>query len=234
MSDTAKVKNLPQTQTPPQTTTVIKKVPTLDELVQYSESTIKQNQLMVLLNQPPPEKWIKKHPTVDSKYLPINRIEYLLSAIFTKWWVEVMSSTLMANSIAVTIRLFVVNPLTGETEWQDGVGAAPIQTGAGKGATDWDNVKSAGVQMALPIAKSYAIKDAAELFGKLFGKDLNRKEEIAYTSLLQTQIDLEDLKNLFELKREHLTPDEITNAERIIKNQEKNSYNKLYKNLSGK
>jgi hypothetical protein len=29
--------------------------------------------------------------------------------------------------------------------------------------------------MALPMAKSYAIKDACDHFGKLFGRDLNRK-----------------------------------------------------------
>ena len=41
----------------------------------------------------------------------------------------------------------------------------------------------AAVKMALPGAESYAIKDAAEKIGRVFGKDLNRKELMAYENL---------------------------------------------------
>jgi hypothetical protein len=34
--------------------------------------------------------------------------------------------------------------------------------------------------MAYPVAKTIAIKDAADHFGKLFGSDLNRKDLINY------------------------------------------------------
>jgi hypothetical protein len=34
--------------------------------------------------------------------------------------------------------------------------------------------------MVLPMAKSYAIKDACDQFGKLFGRDLNRKETMGF------------------------------------------------------
>jgi len=34
--------------------------------------------------------------------------------------------------------------------------------------------------MALPSAESFAIKDAAQKLGKLFGKDLNRRETVAF------------------------------------------------------
>lgn len=40
---------------------------------------------------------------------------------------------------------------------------------------------------ALPTAESYAIKDAAEKLGKLFGKDLNRKDELAFEAKYATQ-----------------------------------------------
>lgn len=167
-------------------------LPTLQQLVDETDLSVKENALMVLLNQEPPKAWIKVHPMVKSEYLPINRVEYLLSRIFTKWWVEVRSSQIMANSVAVTVRVYVINPITAKEEWNDGCGAAPIQTNAGTGAADWNNVKSAGVQMALPIAESYAIKDAAEKWGKLFGKDLNRKDVISYDSLLKTPASKED------------------------------------------
>lgn len=50
---------------------------------------------------------------------------------------------------------------------------------------DWNYAKSSGVQIAAPAAETYAIKDAAEKFGKLFGKDLSRKDTLSYDSILK-------------------------------------------------
>ena len=51
------------------------KLPTLAELVGETEATIKTNQLMVLLNQPPPENWLSDHPMIKGyKYLSIQRV----------------------------------------------------------------------------------------------------------------------------------------------------------------
>jgi type II restriction/modification system DNA methylase subunit YeeA len=41
--------------------------------------------------------------------------------------------------------------------------------------------------MAFPIAKTVAVKDACDHFGKLFGSDLNRKDEIVYSVDLTIQ-----------------------------------------------
>jgi hypothetical protein len=205
------------------------KLPTLTDLISESEESIKENGLMVLLNQPPPKTWIAKHPTLNTEYLPINRVEYLLNRIFTKWWVEIRNVVVIANSLVVTVRVYVINPVTGKEEWQDGVGAAPIQTEKGAGAMDWNKAKSAGVQMAAPSAESYAIKDACEKWGKLFGKDLNRKEEISYDSLLKSQpVLFEDLKSLYDVKKDSLTGDQKKDADRILNNKETASYKKLY------
>lgn len=160
------------------------KLPTFQQLIESTELTEKENALMVLLNQQPPSGWVKKHPMSGGAYLPIERVEYLLSRIFTKWWVEIRQTQCLANSVVVTVRLYVVNPITNSEEWQDGIGASPIQTDKGAGAMDWNKAKSDGVMKAAPSAESYAIKDAAEKFGKLFGKDLNRKDQIEYTSLI--------------------------------------------------
>ena len=213
----------------------IAKVPTLAELIEDNDQSIKENALMVLLNQNPPDVWLKKHPTInDHVYLPINRVEWLLSRIFTKWWVEVKNTQLMANSVIVTVRVYVQNPLSKLTEWNEGVGAAPIQTDKGKGAMDWNFAKAHGVQIAAPIAESFAIKDAAEKWGKVFGKDLNRKDVISYDSLLaSSEIMLDDhILPLYDRVGELLTPKEKEYAERIINNKEKASYQKLYNKLN--
>ena len=55
-----------------------------------------------------------------------------------------------------------------------------MQTDAGFSPADLAHIKDAAVQMALPSAKSYAIKDAADHIGKLFGRDLNRTQTMNF------------------------------------------------------
>lgn len=163
---------------------------TMQDLIQENELSVKENNLMVLLNHPPPEEWLVSHPIIPGhRYLTIGRVEYILNRIFVKWWVEVLDSKIMANSVVVTVRLFVIDPLSKEILHNDGIGAAPIQTKSGAGAMDWNQAQTSGVQMGAPMAKSYAFKDAAESFGKLFGKDVSRKQQIDYTSLVKKSVD---------------------------------------------
>lgn len=167
------------------------KIPSLKELHDDPATAFKNDQLNLLLNQPAHNKWIKNHPlatvvndkgeTVKSRYIPIDKIEFLLTRIFQKWKVEVLREGVMFNSIYVTVRLWYMNPITQEWEFHDGVGAKSVQTDKGFSAADLSHIKDAGVQMALPAAVSYAIKDAAEHLGSLFGRDLNRKDNIMFS-----------------------------------------------------
>lgn len=172
-------------------------VPTIDELVSESDISVKQNNLMVLLNQEPPKQWLVPHPMVKGHlYLPIERVEYILSRVFKKWWVDILSVQTIANSAVVTVRLNVIDPITKEVWHNDGVGAMAIQTDKGAGAMEWDKAKADGVMKAVPSAETYAIKDAADKFGKIFGKDVGRKVQIDYNSLLkeETQSDIDSQK----------------------------------------
>lgn len=161
------------------------RLPTIAEIYASDHLPIlqKDSLFQTLINQEPKKEWIKIHPQTKQPYLPIERVEWLLTNIFLKWRPEVLSIQLIANSVAVSVRLHCYNHTTGEWEWFDGVGAVPLQTDAGHGATDFSSIKSAAVQMALPAAKSYAIGDAADCIGKLFGKDLGRKASIDYSGL---------------------------------------------------
>lgn len=169
-----------------------RQLPKLADLYADKEMIIKDTDLAILLNAEPWEGWVKNHPTIKTKvgdtyqplkYIPIEIVEYLLTRIFGRWKVEIKESKLLANSISVTVRLWYKDPTTGSWEWQEGIGASPLQTDAGKGAIEFDFIKNGAVMMAAPAAESYAIKDAAEKLGKLFGKDLNRKDAIGYESL---------------------------------------------------
>jgi len=164
----------------------IQKIPTLQEL--YSDTVLvnKQNQLNIILNAEPKKEWVREHPYVKGlKYLPIERVEYLLTMVFTKWRVEVKEVKLLANSIVTTVRVFVQDPVSGEWDWQDGIGAMPIQVSKGSGATEFDKMNSSAVQIGSPASESFAIKDACEKFGRIFGKDLNRKDNVNYDRLYQ-------------------------------------------------
>ena len=154
-------------------------LPKIADLYNDIELAAKKNDLNILLNQPPQEKWIKENKFANNtKYIPIEKVEYLLTAIYQSWKVEIKETIVIANSIVVTVRLYTQNPITGEWDWHDGIGAAPIQTEKGAAATDFTKVNTSAVQMAAPAAESYAIKDAAEKLGKIFGKDINRKDVI--------------------------------------------------------
>jgi len=162
----------------------MEKLPALKDLYDGSVELAKENDLNILLNQEPKKQWIKKHPMANNvKYIPIEVVEYLLTSIFIHWSVEVKEIQVIANSVVVTLRLHYRNPIDGEMRWQDGIGACPIQTAKDAPATDFTQVKSDAVMKAAPAAESYAVKDAAEKLGKLFGKDLNRKDAFGYTAL---------------------------------------------------
>jgi hypothetical protein len=169
-------------------------LPTIEQLYKENDKVIlaQSNNLNKLMNNPPLDKWLKKHPIAKKKvngvqvpidYIPIERVEWLLTSIFINWYSEVKEVQLIAHSICVTVRLFYQSPITGEMIWQDGVGACPLQTDSGASASDWSKIKSSSVQIAAPAAESYAIKDAAEKIGRIFGKDLNRADQIGYDNL---------------------------------------------------
>jgi hypothetical protein len=156
-----------------------KQLPDINSLYNNLELAAKNNDLNILLNQEPRPEWIQTNQYAgNSLYIPVNIIEYLLTSIYTKWRLEIKNCMVIANSVVVTIRLYVLDPITGEYDWQDGIGASPIQTEKGAAATDFTKVNTQAVQMAAPAAESYALKDAAEKLGKLFGKDINRRRGV--------------------------------------------------------
>ena len=171
-------------------------LPKIEELYNDANLAIKQSELQVLLNQEPNPKWIKKHPiikkeiindegkkvSVPYEYIPIERLQWLMKRIFGGYEREILNSKIIANSIQVTVRIHYKDILTGEMKFQDGIGAVPLQTDKGAGATDFNAIKSGAVQMGAPAAATFAEKDAIGAIGRLFGGDLNRVEESIYMS----------------------------------------------------
>lgn len=157
-------------------------LPTIQELYNDTELAVKNDALTVLLNQPPPDRWVKRHPFIANyNYLPIDKVEFLLKKIFKKYRIEVLREGTAFNGVFVVVRVWYENPISGELDFHDGIGAAQLQTAKGTSPADLANINNGALSMAFPIAKTVAIKDACDHFGKLFGSDLNRKDTIAYT-----------------------------------------------------
>ncbi len=169
-------------------------LPKIQDLYIDKVNAQKNDVFITLMNQEPNKSWVKEHPFIRGyKYLPIERIEYLLKNIFKNYRIEITGQGQSFNGVWVTVRVHYVHPITGEWSFHDGIGASQLQTAKGTSPADLNNINNGALSMAFPMAKTIAIKDACDHFGRLFGADLNRKDLIAY------ELDL----TLIELTPEH-------------------------------
>lgn len=206
---------------------------TLQEIEKSPELRKNQENLKLILNTEPNPKWLKKHPFAKNvTYIPIGRLEWLLDTLFLQWRVEIINYSQLFNSVSCHVRLHYVNPVSGDWEFHDGVGAQGIQTDKGASPADLGAIKQDSVMKALPSAKSYAIKDACDHLGKIFGRDINRADQVSFKPNRKTQEDkLSQLQELYLEKSDKLPPEELNNLDRIIQNKEVASYDKAIRNL---
>lgn|SRR3990167_1476688 len=172
-------------------TTTKKKSPVAYVSDEQLETWQRNEELLAVINTHPRKEWIKKHPfnkKVD--YLPVGKIEMLLDQIFGVWDFTVVDYKLIGNAVTVHIKLKVKNPKTGEWIERDGLGAVPLELEAteynqdgtvkkqgAKHACDFEKLNRMAIMKNLPAAKSFALKDAADTLGNLFGRSLNRDKE---------------------------------------------------------
>lgn len=178
-------------------------LPKINDIYTDKLSIQKADVFVTLMNQQPKQEWVRDHPFIRGyKYLPIERIEYLLKTIFKSYKIEITGQGTSFNGVWVTVRIHYLHPVSGEWLFHDGIGASQLQTAKGTSPADLNNINNGALSMAYPVAKTIAIKDAADHFGKLFGSDLNRKDLINY------ELDL----TLIELTPEHPNWDKVKEA----------------------
>jgi len=157
--------------------------PAIQELYSNTDLAVQQEALNHYLNQQPPSNWVKVHPFIKNyRYLPIDKVEFLLRKFYKSYKIEVIKTGLLLNCVEVTVRVNYLDPITGEWMFHDGVGAEELQTQKDSGTLklDMSNLNKGAIKMALPIAKTIAIKDACDHFGEIFGASLNRKDIIQF------------------------------------------------------
>lgn len=157
-------------------------LPTLQELFTDSiEVAGKSEGLNAILNAEPPKAWVKEHPYIKGhKYIPIDKVEYLLRKIFKRYAIEITGQGTAFNGVWVTVRVHYFSPAVNEMVYMDGIGASQLQTAKGTSPTDLANINNGALSMAFPLAKTLAVKDACGLIGNIFGGNLDRKETIPF------------------------------------------------------
>lgn len=181
------------------------KLPTLQELYDDSDKSDLQKAgiVSVLLNSEPKPSWIQVNKFANnSRYIGIGTLEWLMTYVWRgRWHVETKGYSLIANAVACEVRVHYFDWTSKEWRFTDGIGAAPLQLDSAKEVAKLLQVteleaqtiirsnpnayiKGSAVQMALPAAESFAFKDATEKLGRIFGKDLNRRDAVDYLSLL--------------------------------------------------
>lgn len=185
----------------------------------------KQEDLNIYLDTDVPAQWVKTNKFANnSKYIPIDKVEWLLRKIFKQFRIEVKDQGVAFNGVWVSVRLHYMHPVTRQWEFHDGIGASELQTKQGSSPADLANINKNALSMAFPVAKSYAIKDASHHFGNCFGANLNRSDIIKLTMDNNPVTLIDQLVELYELKFENLTEEQISNYSRIIGNKEHKSY----------
>lgn len=182
------------------------KLPTIAELFDDNiEAAGRLEGLNAILSTPPKPQWVKEHPYIKQevkneqgqtikvpyKYLPIDKVEFLLRKIFKEFDIEIRTQGTAFNGVYVVVRVHYFDPATNKMRFHDGIGAAQLQTSKGASPADLANINSGALAMAFPMAKTLAVKDATDHFGEIFGCNLNRRDTISFqidSSLIEKQI----------------------------------------------
>jgi hypothetical protein len=97
-------------------------IPDINSL--YNEEAKQGEQLNALLNCEPKREWIKEHPFIKGyKYIPIDKVEFLLRRIFVNYRIEITGQGTAFNGVWVTVRVHYHNPIINAMSYHDGIGA---------------------------------------------------------------------------------------------------------------
>lgn len=204
---------------------------TIQDLYDNTDIAIKHDDLSFFLNQSPPAKWVKKHPYIkDHLYLPIEKVEFMLQRFFKLSRISILREGTAFNGVYVVVRVEYLHPVTNQMEWHDGIGAIQLQTSKGTSPADLANINNGAISMAFGIAKSVAIKDATDHIGRVFGRDLNRKDIMPNNQdeklhNVQRQKEIDRLKKLINSAK---SLEELEKLGVHVEKMEDESINELY------
>jgi hypothetical protein len=208
------------------------------------------------LNQEPNDEGIESTPDRKARTLVISHVEMTLDELFFgQWKTENFQWSAISNEVQASIELVVVHPVTGfeirrvgtasviimVDKVPDDIKDDPIQRN--RWALNSDNKKPNALDLAFPKLKSECLKNASLSLGKIFGRDLNRKNKDVYrpfkisvqstgmsqlpestmTKLIdgiKSGADEFEIRNAMEMLNEVMSEDQRNQLNELIKNNE--------------
>lgn len=166
-----------------------------------------ENELMRLIGVNPDPRLLKKNKFANnSEYLQIGIIESQLDRFFgaLNWSFVVTELKLVVNSIVCTGDLIIF--YKDRQIRRSGTAAKEIQLSAGSKAMDASSMSSKALERDVPIAKTQALKNAAQSLGNAFGRSLNRDWKYGFSEHKQmTELrggaSIEEIQDVQELER---------------------------------
>jgi hypothetical protein len=152
-----------------------------------SDKKLELQDFLNRLNRDPDPADLDKTPDGKAKTLPISFVEMTLDEIFLgQWSTENFKTSLTINEMVGELELVVMHPISGMAIRRVGAASIIIQVDkvpdnvTGQARNEWalspSNKKYNALDLGYPKLKAECVKNAAQSFGKIFGRDLNRKK----------------------------------------------------------
>jgi hypothetical protein len=149
-----------------------------------------QNFIEKLNREPNPAEF---EPTPDgrARFLPVSFVEMTLDEIFLgQWELSEISYSQIFNEVVGTGILTVYNPITSRPIRRAGFGAVVITQDKDASIADFNITKKKNaLDLTFPKLKAEILKNAASSLGKVFGRDINRKQKDVFKPVLKTLSD---------------------------------------------
>ncbi len=205
-------------------------VVTQDELALVDNNSLNQDQLGQLLKYTP-SKYVRERPAKGGgvwKYVSGGYVKKVLNLMFGwDWDFEIVSEQIIKDMVIVKGKLtcrtngatiikmqFGCKEIMYKNEYPDGKKVKtdnPLNIGNDMKAAATDCLKKCAAEIGI----------AADVYNPEEFREVNIKEGAT----------LEELQELYDLKKDTLPDEEQMHCERILKNKETNSYNKMFKDL---
>ena len=173
-----------------------------NEIVQKQSANelLKIQKFVSSLNNSDPISGVEPTPDNKAKTLTISHVEMTLDEYFFGLWsTENFKWSVIQNEVVGSLDLIVVHPMNGMFIRRTGAASIIIQVdkvpdeiknnskARNIHALSPENKKPNALDMGFPKLKAECLKNAAQSLGKIFGRDLNRKQKDTFNPLLKKE-----------------------------------------------
>jgi len=144
---------------------------------------------MQRLNSEPPAESIDKTADGKARTVTISHVEMTLDELYFGLWETVNFTTeQLLNEVVGHLELVVTHPITGEKIHRTGAGAVVITQQRDTPVADFLQYKQKNaLDLTYPKLKAECLKNAAQSLGKIFGRDLNRRNADQFKPILSSE-----------------------------------------------